>query len=185
MSTNVKFLNQKDTNSSKNCLQKKFGLNTKAIPSKSFRQKIEKSKNTKQPLGVINENDINQANVKAKNIKESQIKKTKTLVNKSTNSNTNNAHFHRLSSFNMDNDKEKNEIITSSPKANSSLNLENLIVNVSLSKKNKIDTDDYREMFSKYVRDDYSNSILQSLLEDEQVNENFLNNHKITERMRT
>ena len=187
MSTNVKFLNQKDTNSSKNCLQKKFGLNTKAIPSKSFRQKIEKSKNTKQPLGVINENDINQANVKAKNIKESQIKKTKTLVNKSTNANTNNAHFHRLSSFNMDNDKEKNEIITSSPKvsSNSSLNLENLIVNVSLSKKNKIDTDDYREMFSKYVRDDYSNSILQSLLEDEQVNENFLNNHKITERMRT
>ena len=125
--------------------------------------------------------------MKAKNIKESQIKKTKTLVNKSTNANTNNAHFHRLSSFNMDNDKEKNEIITSSPKvsSNSSLNLENLIVNVSLSKKNKIDTDDYREMFSKYVRDDYSNSILQSLLEDEQVNENFLNNHKITERMRT
>ena len=187
MSTNVKFLNQKDTGSSKNVLQKKFGLNAKAIPSKSYRQKIEKSKNTKQPLGVINENDINQGNVKAKNIKESQIKKTKTLANKSSNANSNNSHFHRLSSFNMDNDKDKNEIITSSPKvsSNSSLNLENLIVNVSLSKKNKIDTDDYREMFSKYVRDDYSNSILQSLLEDEQVNENFLNSHKITERMRT
>ena len=82
MSTNVKFLNQKDTGSSKNVLQKKFGLNAKAIPSKSYRQKIEKSKNTKQPLGVINENDINQGNVKAKNIKESQIKKTKTLANK-------------------------------------------------------------------------------------------------------
>ena len=179
MSTNVKFLNQKDTNSSKNCLQKKFGLNTKAIPSKSFRQKIEKSKNTKQPLGVINENDINQANVKAKNIKESQIKKTKTLVNKSTNSNINNAHFHRLSSFNMDNDKEKNEIITSSPKANSSLNLENLIVNVSLSKKNKIDTDDYREMFSKYVRD------TEDSLSGKKAGELQSGNHKITERMRT
>ena len=58
-------------------------------------------------------------------------------------------------------------------------------MNINLSKKNKIDVDDYREMFSKYVRDDYSNSILQSLLEDEKVNENFLNIHKITERMRT
>jgi hypothetical protein len=52
-------------------------------------------------------------------------------------------------------------------------------------KENKIDKDDYREMFSKYVRDDYSNGILKSLLEDEQINENFLNSHKITERMRT
>ena len=82
MSTNVKFLNQKDTGSSKNCLHKKFNLNSKAIPSKSFRQKIEKSKNTKQPLGVINENDINQGNVKSKNSKESQIKKIKTMANR-------------------------------------------------------------------------------------------------------
>ena len=184
MSTNVKYLNQKDAGSSKNCVQKKFGLNSKAIPSKSFRQKIEKTKNSKQPLGVINENDINQCNAKAKNLKESQIKKTKTLVNKSTNNNTNVAHFHRLSSFNIDNESS-NSNSSSKSSASSSLNLENLLINVNLSKKNKIDTDDYREMFSKYVRDDYSNSILQSLLEDEQVNENFLNSHKITERMRT
>ena len=182
MSTNVKYLNQKETNSSKNCLQKKFGLNSKAIPSKSFRQKNDKSKNIKQPLGVINENDINQINVKSKNAKESQIKKTKTIANRNNNVPQSNNHFHRLSSFNIDTEKP-NEIITSSPK--SSLNLENLLVNINLSKKNKIDTDDYREMFSKYVRDDYSNSILQSLLEDEQVNENFLSSHKITERMRT
>ena len=71
MSTNVKYLNQKETNSSKNCLQKKFGVNSKAIPSKSFRQKNEKIKNIKQPLDVINENDINQINVKPKNSKES------------------------------------------------------------------------------------------------------------------
>ena len=184
MSTNVKYLNQKDAGSSKNCVQKKFGLNSKAIPSKSFRQKIEKTKNSKQPLGVINENDINQCNAKSKNLKESQIKKTKTLVNKSTNNNTNVAHFHRLSSFNIDNESS-NSNSSSKSSASSSLNLENLLINVNLSKKNKIDTDDYREMFSKYVRDDYSNSILQSLLEDEQVNENFLNSHKITERMRT
>ena len=183
MSTNVKFLNQKDTGSSKNCLQKKFNLNSKAIPSKSFRQKIDKSKNTKQPLGVINENDINQGNVKSKNSKESQIKKIKTMAN--TRSNNTNTHFHRLSSFNVDTEKSNESINNTKTSASSSLNLENLLVNINLSKKNKIDTDDYREMFSKYVRDDYSNSILQSLLEDEQVNENFLNSHKITERMRT
>ena len=183
MSTNVKFLNHKDTGSSQNCIHKKFNLNSKAIPSKSFRQKIDKSKNTKQPLGVINENDINQGNVKSKNSKESQIKKIKTMAN--TRSNNTNTHFHRLSSFNVDTEKSNESINNTKTSASSSLNLENLLVNINLSKKNKIDTDDYREMFSKYVRDDYSNSILQSLLEDEQVNENFLNSHKITERMRT
>ncbi len=40
-------------------------------------------------------------------------------------------------------------------------------------------------MFSKYVRDDYSNSILESLLRDDFVNKNFLEIHKITPRMRT
>ena len=40
-------------------------------------------------------------------------------------------------------------------------------------------------MFSKYVRDDYSNAIINTLLADEQQNENYLNSHKITERMRT
>ena len=183
MSNNVKYLNQKDTVSSKNYLSKKNVINSKGIPSKSFRQKFEKSKNAKQPLNTINENDINQCNVKSKNVKESQIKKTKTLVNKSNN--TINPPYHHSSSFNIETDKT-NEITNSiKPSVSSSLNLENLLVNINLSKKNKIDMDDYREMFSKYVRDDYSNSILQSLLEDERVNENFLNIHKITERMRT
>ena len=66
MSTNVKFLNQKETVSSKNYLSKKSIINSKGIPSKSFRQKFEKSKNAKQPLNTINENDINQCNVKYK-----------------------------------------------------------------------------------------------------------------------
>ena len=143
MSTNVKYLNQKDAGSSKNCLQKKFGVNSKAIPSKSFRQKIEKTKNAKQPLGVINENDINQCNVKSKNSKESQIKKTKTVTNRNNNANSNNNHFHRLSSFNMDNDNSSSNN-SSKVSTSSSLNLENLLININLSKKNKIDTDDYR-----------------------------------------
>jgi hypothetical protein len=40
-------------------------------------------------------------------------------------------------------------------------------------------------MFSKYVRDDYSYSILESLLKDDFTVVNFLENHKITPRVRT
>ena len=40
-------------------------------------------------------------------------------------------------------------------------------------------------MFSKYVRDDYSYSILESLLKDDFTVVNFFENHKITPRMRT
>ena len=99
----------------------------KVSARKSKKQKIEKTKNSKQPLGVINENDINQCNAKSKNLKESQIKKTKTLVNKSTNNNTNVAHFHRLSSFNIDNESS-NSNSSSKSSASSSLNLENLLI---------------------------------------------------------
>ena len=71
------------------------------------------------------------------------------------------------------------------PSKNTSHNLENLIINMTLSKQNKFEIDEYREMFSKYVRDDYSSSIIKSLLKDEKYSENFLQTHKITERMRT
>ena len=197
MSTNVKYNNQQDGIPHKNCIQKKLSLNSKMIPvnnpkgSKSFRGKIEKTKTHKQPLGVINENDINQVNVKPKNNKPNKLVKMKSMDKTSS---TLPVHTRHLSAFNMDNKninktfynsnkKSKNNQQTS--KITSSLNLENLLINVNLREKNKIDTSDYREMFSKYVRDDYSNSIIKSLLEDEIVNENFLNCHKITERMRT
>lgn len=65
----------------------------------------------------------------------------------------------------------------------SSLNLENYITNITLSK-TVIPTDQYREFFSKLVKDDYSSSIIDSLLADEICQENYLKNHKITERMR-
>ena len=188
MSTNVKFLNQKEAVTARHKESKK---NCKVIPvnvknSKSFRVKAEKSQNRKQPLGVINENDGNQCNVKANNIKMQKINKTKTM-DSSLNFPK---HYRNLSSFNIEN-KNMNislnkEIKKDNKKEkNTSLNLENLLINIEISNKNKIDIDEYREMFSKYVRDDYSNSIIKSLLEDEQVNENYLVHHKITERMRT
>ena len=168
--------------------QKKLSLNTKVLPLKTFRPKLEKTKQSQQPLVQINENDINQGNLKTKNVKESQAKKNK-ITDKKNNITTIN-HFHRLTSFNLDKDKNCDDNIKIDNNNNmksceSSLNLENLKININLMKENKIDKDDYREMFSKYVRDDYSNGILKSLLEDEQINENFLNSHKITERMRT
>ena len=50
-----------------------MNLNSKMIPInnnsksfKTFRGKIEKYKNNKLPLGIINENDINQENIKSK-----------------------------------------------------------------------------------------------------------------------
>ena len=180
MSNNVKFINPQEAAPLKNHVQKKI---TKNIPggaskgNKSFRGKIDKNKDSKQPLGVINENDVNQGNIKPTN------QKNKLTKMKSMDKVNNQNHSRQLSSFSIEKNT-KNETKTTNKKV-SSLNLENLLINISFTSKNKIETDEYRAMFSKYVRDDYSNSIIKSLLEDEQVNENYLNNHKITERMRT
>ena len=183
MSNNVKFINPQEAAPLKNHVQKKI---TKNIPggaskgNKSFRGKIDKNKDSKQPLGVINENDVNQGNIKPTN------QKNKLTKMKSMDKVNNQSHSRQLSAFSVEKNSKntKNETKTISKKV-SSLNLENLLINISFTSKNKIETDEYRAMFSKYVRDDYSNSIIKSLLEDEQVNENYLNNHKITERMRT
>ena len=186
MSNNVKFLNKQEAILNKNHVQKKSSINIKNIPeapsktTKNFRENNEKNLANKQPLGIVNENDINQGNVKPTNQKHKLIKK-KSLdkINKQN-------HSKHLSSFNIENKSKnsKNENKNISKKI-SSLNLENLLININFNNKSKIETDEYRAMFSKYVRDDYSNSIIKTLLEDEQINENYLNNHKITERMRT
>ena len=186
MSNNVKFINPQEAAPLKNHVQKKFSLISKNIPggaskaNKSFRGKIDKNKESKQPLGVVNENDVNQGNIKPTN------QKNKLTKMKSMDKVNNQNHSRQLSAFNMEKNSKnsKNETKTINKKV-SSLNLENLLININFTSKNKIETDEYRAMFSKYVRDDYSNSIIKSLLEDEQINENYLNNHKITERMRT
>ena len=183
MSNNVKLLNQEEVVTTKNPAQKKHS--SKNIPfcggkqSKSFRGKIDKKYKNKQPLEVINENDVNQGNIKQNNTKQ-KITKMKSIDK--TNITT---HSRHSSAFNMDKNVKNNKNENKTNKKLSSLNLENLLININFNNKNKIETDEYRSMFSKYVRDDYSNSIIKSLLEDEQINENYLKNHKITERMRT
>lgn len=185
MSNNVKFLNQQEAIPTKKHPEKKMSLNSKNIPvcagkiSKSFRGKVEKTQTNKQPLEVINENDVNQGNIKH-NISKKKLNKMKSL-DKTSNS----SHSRHLSAFSMDKNSKNNKNENKVNKKVSSLNLENLLININFNNKNNIETEEYREMFSKYVRDDYSNSIIKSLLEDEQINENYLNNHKITERMRT
>ena len=182
MSANDKYLNQQEDTSKKNCPQKKGNLDIKNIPetkpSNSFLGKIDKTQTNKMTLGVVNENDVNLCNVKYKNLKL-KLNKMKS-VDKSTAS----IHSRHLSSFIIES-KSKSKKRKIEYKKISSFNLENLLININVINKDKIDTEEYREMFSKYIRDDYSNSIINSLLENEKINENYLNNHKITERMRT
>ena len=174
MSVNVKFLNQQEVVSSKNIIQKR--ITSKNIQSKSIKnqfRKSEKNQPNKQPLGVVNENDGNHLNQKPKP-KITHLKSSEKF---------NNINSNKLPSpTNKEANKQTKKVDN---KKTTSLNLENLMSNISLGIKNKFDKDEYRSMFSKYVRDDYSNSIIESLLQDEQVNENYLNTHKITERMRT
>ena len=68
---------------------------------------------------------------------------------------------------------------------NDSENLRNFLTNISLQKTNSFPNDEYRSIFTNIVRQDYSSSIISSLLSDEQQTLNFLSKHKITEKMRT
>lgn len=64
-----------------------------------------------------------------------------------------------------------------------SVNLDNLIINLNL--KNKFSKEEYHQIENKYLREEYSESVLATLFEDESVNSDFLIKHKITERMRS
>jgi len=142
------------------------GVLRKTLATHKNFSKNEKNSNNKKktlPLKTINENDKNEINI---------IKTNTIPENPKENSN-----------FLLENEHDSPEKTTNA--IQSSLNIENLLTNISLSKKNKFDPDDYREMFSKYVRDDYSNAIINSLMSDEEENTNYLSSHKITERMRT
>ena len=156
--------------------------------------KFDKEKNkiiTKQKIiNIIKNSEEKENNKLSSNRKEQEKEKTikqppksKRFKNKS-NKNISKEVTKKLSNLSSFKYKTKNK----SPEKNySSFNLENLLINTKITqnKNNIIEKDDYREMFSKYVRDDYSNSILESLLRDDFINQNFLEIHKITPRMRT
>ena len=157
---------------------KKSSIN---LGKKSSQTKVTKQKltNAIKENSAEKENNKNNSNQKRKIVKNKT--KTKKVKNKSNKNFSKGTTLTNLSSF-----KYKNKV--KSPEKNYiSFNLENLLINTKVSedKKNLIEKDEYREMFSKYVRDDYSNSILESLLVDDFKNTNFLEDHKITPRMRT
>ena len=173
MSTNVQQLNEnilnnknpKRTISSKIVYMKKSNSKNKNKNSNNT-NRIENKAKSKSPLQTINENDQNDCNIKRKLFEKEEIKE---IENEKKNS----------SAFSLEIKKEKDE------KKEENLSMENLLINISLKEKNKFTIEEYREMFSKYIRDEYSNAIINSLLIDEEMNENYLLNHKITERMRT
>jgi len=163
-------------------LRKKSNLN------KLDKEKCQKMKQklfinaTKENSAEKENNKNNSNNLKQKQIKYPKIKKKKNKSNKNFIKET--IKITNLSSFKY---KNKNRNKSPEKKNFSSFNLENLLINTKITenKENIIEKDEYRQMFSKYVRDDYSNSILQSLLKDDFIIENFLEYHKITPRMRT
>ena len=158
---------------------KKFDKFDKDKNKISTRQKI--INNIKNSQEKENNKLISNSKAKEKEKEKIIIKqppKTKRFKNK-----TNKNIVKKLATFSSFKYKAKNK----SPEKNySSFNLENLLINTKITenKSNIIEKDDYREMFSKYVRDDYSNSILDSLLKDDFICENFLGVHKVTPRMR-
>ena len=173
MNISKKSLNLKDKDSTKN-------LNP-TLRKKLIKNKFEKLSKPKI-IGIKKENSEEKENSKINsNKKEKQIRQPKSRHFKIKSNKNVTSKISNLSAFKYQN---KNK----SPEKNySSFNLENLLINTKITenKNNIIEKDDYREMFSKYVRDDYSNSILESLLIDDFANHNFLDIHKITPRMRT
>ncbi len=188
MSVNVKSKNQ--------ILFQNKAQSSKMVSNVLKNSKCDQKNKGKNILKTIDENDKNNQNIKKAQISLDEIEekpiyiegaKDDSAIKENDNerlskeiimSNMGMTNENKVSTFSVDNQEKKKEV-------NTSLNLENFLINLSLSKKNRIPTDEYREMFSKLVRDDYSNSIINSLLEDEEVNENYLSYHKITERMRT
>jgi len=165
-----------------------FNLRKKSILNKLDKEKYQKTKQklfiniTKENSAEKENNKNHSNNLKQKQIKYPKIKKKKNKSNKNFMKET--IKITNLSSFKY---KNKNRNKSPEKKNFSSFNLENLLINTKINenKENIIEKDEYRQMFSKYVRDDYSNSILQSLLKDDFIIENFLEYHKITPRMRT
>ena len=162
-----------------------INLNKKTFYNISSKEKLPKTKpklfiHITKENSAEKENNKNNSNQKQKQVKYPKIKKGRIKSNK--NFMKDNLKITNLSSF-----KYRNKMKSPEKKNLSSFNLENLLINTKITenKENTIEKDEYREMFSKYVRDDYSNSILETLLKDDFTVDKFLENHKITPRMRT
>ena len=134
MSTNVEQLNEniftnrnsKRNQSTKIVYMKKSGSKKPMTNNNTMR--LENKAKSKIPLQTINENDKNELNIKRKLFDKED---TLTNINEKENS----------TPFSLESKKEKEE------NKNNSLNMENLLINISLKEKNNFSQEEYREMF--------------------------------------
>ena len=175
-----------------------LNLNTKRIPSIIYIRKTLGINSSKKihSLNTSRENSINKSKIlQIKNNNNGNqnkcisranklLFKRDQLFSKGNYSSVNLTHSLN-NTLNQNLNKTTSNILYLTQSEKSSLNLQNFIINISLSKKNKFENKDYKKLLSKLIRDEYSESILKSLFEDEKINENFLSYHKITDKMRT
>ena len=83
----------------------------------------------------------------------------------------------------LNNSKKEEEIINNTTNQIETHNEQNLKLNL-LININEFTSDEYRNLVTQLLKRDYSNLIIDNLLNDEEILEDCLINHKITERMR-
>ena len=177
MSINVSYVNNENNYSSRNLIHKKIMPRNyiyikKSNGNQSFNSNRSRNKNniySKIPFRKISID--NKVNTKENTIKNKLYLEECKNFQKEIESSLSTTYSNTI----LKKDNSYNKI---------PLNIHNLQINMNLSEQNKFDKEEYREMFSKLIRDDYSNSIINSLLKEEEENTNFLFKHKINEKMR-
>ena len=177
MSINVSYVNNENNYSSRNLIHKKIMPRNyiyikKSNGNQSFNSNRSRNKNniySKIPFRKISiDNKVNtKENTKKNKLYLEECKNFQKEIESSLSTTYSNTILKKDNSYNK-----------------IPLNIHNLQINMNLSEQNKFDKEEYREMFSKLIRDDYSNSIINSLLKEEEENTNFLFKHKINEKMR-
>ena len=177
MSINVSYVNNENNYSSRNLIHKKIMPRNyiyikKSNGNQSFNSNRSRNKNniySKIPFRKISID--NKVNTKENTIKNKLYLEECKNFQKEIESSLSTTYSNTI----LKKDNSYNKI---------PLNIHNLQINMNLSEQNKFDKEEYREMFSKLIRDDYSNSIINSLLKEEEDNSNFLFKHRINEKMR-
>ena len=177
MSINLSYVNNENNYSSRNLIHKKIIPRNYIYIKKSNGNKSFNSKQSRNLNNIYSKIPFRRISIDNKfNTKENTIK--------------NKLYLEEYKNFQKENisslSTTYNNIILKKDNSQNKipLNIHNLQINMNLSEQNKFDKEEYREMFSKLIRDDYSNSIINSLLKEEEDNSNFLFKHRINEKMR-
>lgn len=168
-----------ENNLNENNDEEKFNKNHRAsLPNPQENNYIVKSLAHGEIKKRSNLNNVQNEEFKEK--KEVKIKVNEPNSTRNNDLNTQNNKFNFKSLINEISIKDKS---SSSTNIGNSLNAENMLIN----KQNepKFTNDEYRRMFSRILKREMGKSHLQNLFEEEEEIGEFLEQHKITERMRT